>query len=96
MSPGGVKDSATNRLYGSFTPSKDFLVSFHRTYSEAFNAACELARTTRHDVGLEKTKDLNGKSGFHIWTVPGVGFRYGFEARCEVVTPTTPKMAVAS
>lgn len=67
-------------------------MSFHREYADAFNAACDLARTLGHDAGLEKADNpLDGK-GFRVWSLPKPENRYGFEARCEVITPATPKM----
>lgn len=68
--------------------------SYRKTYAEAFNAACDLARQLGRDVGIEKVADLGRKTeGFRFWSLPKPENRYGFEARCEVVTPTTPKMA---
>jgi hypothetical protein len=63
------------------------------TYRAAFNAACDLARDTGKDVGLEKVlgPGLKGEA-FRIWTLPKPENRYGFEARCEVISPNTPKL----
>lgn len=63
---------------------------FFRDYHDAYTAACHLARQLNHDVGLEKADNpLDGK-GFRIFSLPRPENRYGFELRCEVVTPTDP------
>lgn len=62
-------------------------MAFHREYADASAAARALANATGKDVGLEKADNpLDGK-GFRIWTLPKPENRYGFEARCEVITP---------
>ncbi len=68
-------------------------MSFHREYRDAFNAACDLARQMQREVGLEKADNpLDGK-GFRVISLSKPENRYGFELRCQVVTPTEPKMA---
>lgn len=63
--------------------------TFRPTYLEAFNAGCDLARQLSHDVGLEAVSGI--EKGFRVWSLPKPENRYGYEARCEVITPTTPK-----
>jgi hypothetical protein len=60
------------------------------TYHEAFNAGCTLARKLGRDVGLEKADNPIDGKGFRVWSLPKPENRYGHEARCEVITPTTP------
>jgi hypothetical protein len=64
------------------------------TYHAAFNAGCDLARQLGHDVGLERVKLPGSKKGeaFRVFSLPKPENRYGFEARCEVITPDMPKM----
>jgi hypothetical protein len=63
------------------------------TYRAAFNAACDMARATGKEVGLERVlgPGLKGEA-YRIWPLPNPENRYGHEARCEVVKPTDPKM----
>jgi hypothetical protein len=67
-------------------------VSFHREYRDAFNAACDMARLRGREMGLEKV-DGPLEKGFRVISLPKPENRYGFELRCQVVTPTEPKMS---
>ncbi len=56
-------------------------------YHDAYDAAVEDSRRYKCDIGLEK---LNG--AFRLFFLPNQQNRCGFELRCEVVTPDSPRV----
>jgi len=67
-------------------------MSFYKEYRDAFNAACDLARTRQREMGLERV-DGPLEKGFRVISLPKPENRYGHELRCQVVSPTDPRMA---
>jgi hypothetical protein len=53
------------------------------TYQEAYTKAIELSRLCKRDVGIS----YNGNNDFYTHILPNYDNRYGFELRCEIVTP---------
>lgn len=61
------------------------------TWKEAHTAAVLRARETGRDVGLESLPSpLERGRPWRIFGLPNPENRAGFEARCEVVSPTDP------
>lgn len=60
------------------------------SYEDAFREAQKLADQCGREMGLEKANEY-GRTVFSIKHLPNPGNRYGWELRCEVVTPTTSK-----
>lgn len=58
-------------------------------YKEAHKAAVLLARTLGKEVGLLKAKEYT-KDVLQIIHLPKPENRYGFELRCQVVSPSEP------
>ena len=56
-------------------------------YHDAYDAAVDDARRYKCDIGIEK---LNGE--FRVFMLPKPKNRCGFELRCEVVTPDSPRV----
>lgn len=61
----------------------------YKEWKDARTAAVQLARQLGHDVGIERMKEF-GRDGYNVFSLPKPQFRFGFELRCEVVTPTDP------
>jgi len=59
-------------------------------YRKAWNAAILLARQLGRETGLERGKELDGKTIYRIIHLPGERFRQGHELRCQVVRPDEP------
>ncbi len=59
------------------------------TWKEAHTAACLLARSIGHDVGIWRAVEF-GREGFNIRSLPRPENRYGHELQCEVVTARDP------
>lgn len=57
-----------------------------KTYQEAYDEACIRAKEANADFGLENLKGPLGPN-FRIWRLPAKQFRFGYESRCQVVTP---------
>ena len=66
-------------------------MTFFSEYRDAFNAACDMARARQREMGLEKVTGPLEK-GFRVISLPNPENRRGFELRCQVVTPSEPKM----
>lgn len=64
--------------------------TFFREWKDAHTAAVKLARQIGHDVGLEKADNPIDGKGYRIFSLPKPENRYGFELRCEVVSPSDP------
>ena len=64
--------------------------NFFRDYQDARRAAVDLANLLGRETGLEKFKEYN-THGFRVFSLPKPENRYGFELRCETVTPTIHK-----
>lgn len=64
--------------------------SVYNNYDEAFNAAIDLSNLCKIDVGLEKAIEFNRKV-YRIFMLPKKENRCGFELRCQVIIPNTPK-----
>ena len=56
-------------------------------YHDAYDAAVDDARRYKCDIGIEK---LGGQ--FRVFMLPKPENRCGFELRCEVVTPDSPRI----
>ena len=67
------------------------MAKFFPVYADAFNAALDLANLLGRETGIEKFKEY-GKPGFLVHTLPKPENRFGFELRCEVVQPNSPRM----
>lgn len=68
-------------------------MSFHREYRDAFNTAIDLSRQLQREVGIERVDNpLDGK-GYRVIHLPKPENRCGFELRCQVVSPSEPRMA---
>ena len=61
-------------------------------YTKAFNEAVNLARLVKREVGIEKSKEF-GKTVYNVKILPNKENRYGWELRCEIVSPNSPLMA---
>lgn len=61
-------------------------------YVKAFNEAVNLARLVKREVGIEKANEF-GKTGYRVKLLPNKENRFGWELRCEVVSPDSPLMA---
>ena len=57
-----------------------------KDYHDAYDAAVEDARRSKCDIGIEK---MNGE--FRVFFLPNPKNRFGFELRCEVITPESPR-----
>jgi hypothetical protein len=63
----------------------------YKTWKEAHTEAVKLARLIGHDVGLWAGKEYGiGPMVYKIRSLPKPENRYGYELRCEVVTPRDP------
>jgi hypothetical protein len=61
------------------------------TYQEAFRAAVMLARELKREVGLWKSpKGYYKTDGYCVGPIPRPENRYGWETRCQVVSPGEP------
>lgn len=60
---------------------------FYENYHDARSAAQHLANAQRKEVGLEKFNWL-GRNGYRVFNLPKPENRYGFELRCETVSPS--------
>ena len=66
--------------------------SVFQDYNEAAAVARFHARETKHAHGIEKWRDYGiGPWGSRVFMIPNdPAKRFGFEARCEAVSPTDP------
>ena len=62
-------------------------------YAGAFNHAAMAARRFGHDHGIEAATEY-GRKVLRVKMLPTPQNRYGWELRCEVVTPDAPLMGV--
>ena len=60
-----------------------------RDWKEAHTHAVKLARQLGREVGILKAKEYN-KTVFQVLHLPRPENRYGFELRCELVSPDDP------
>jgi hypothetical protein len=58
-------------------------------WKEAHNEAVRLARMLGREVGILKGKEF-GRQVFEVIHLPKAENRYGFELKCEIVTPQDP------
>lgn len=58
-------------------------------WNDAHLEAVMLARWLDHDVGIWREKEF-GKDGYNVRSLPRPENRYGYELRCEVVSPSDP------
>jgi len=58
-------------------------------WNDAHVEAVLLARLLKHDVGIWRENEF-GKDGYNIRSLPRPENRYGYELRCEVVSPSDP------
>ena len=66
-----------------------------KAYHQAYEAARQYAVELGHAVGLEAANEY-GRKVFRIALIPNdPNKRFGWEAWCEVVLPTDPKVAQA-
>lgn len=63
-----------------------------KEYRDAHNAAVDLANLLKRDVGILRAKEYTSNV-FQVFGLPNPANRCGFELRCEVVAPNTPKSA---
>ena len=60
-------------------------------YQDAHTAAVLMARKLGREVGLEKSpKGCYRNDGYRVFPLPKKKNRYGFETRCQVVSPDEP------
>lgn len=57
-----------------------------KTYQEAYNEALMRARESNADFGLENLRSCIGPN-WRIWRLPAKQYRFGYESRCQIVTP---------
>lgn len=60
-----------------------------KTYEEAYDDAVIKARQMKMDVGLEYNSIFKE---YRVFLLPPPNSRFGHELRCEVVTPTSPRI----
>lgn len=66
-------------------------MSRFKEWKEAHGAAIMLARELGKDVGIDKLPSpLEPGMPWRIFGLPKPENRFGFEARCEVVSPSDP------
>ena len=94
----GTPSRSVDHIINSLAPSSlgarlMYLTFPEDQYRQAWNAAIMLARELKREVGLERGKEYNS-TVYRVFPVPGEKFRFGHEARCQIVSPNEPLLKI--